>query len=371
MKNDLHGILYTLRADPELRDLVMHRNSASIPFGGRYRLIDFALSSMVNAGARDVGVIMERDYQSLLDHLSNGKDWGLSRRNGGLRLLPPFGLPEAHAGSFSGCMEALLSVKSYIETIPHEDIILATGDYVGNIDLAAAAEQHRASGAEITAVCVDGWVPAAHHRYIPDGDGFSTKLIFSDGRGRDGLGSTEVYILKKELLLSLMAYCGDGGYYHFHRDAISHYLEEGGRIGIYVHDGYFRRIRSVNDYFEASMEMLDHDVMEQFFPEERPVRTKDRAEVSTYYGDQSSVKNSLLADGCYIEGELKNCIVFRGVRVEKGAKAENCVLLQDTVVKTGAQLKCVITDKDTVVSEGCFLAGNERLPIVVPKGATV
>lgn len=371
MKNDLHGILYTLRADPELRDLVTHRNSASIPFGGRYRLIDFALSSMVNAGARDVGVIMERDYQSLLDHLSNGKDWGLSRRQGGLRLLPPFGLREAHSGSFSGCMEALLSVRSYIETIPHEDIILSTGDYVGNVDLAAAAERHYASGAEITAVCVDQWVEAPHHRYIPGEDGFAGKLIFSDGRGRDGLGSAEIYIIKKDLLLSFLAYCGDGGYMHFHRDAIVHYLEEGGRIGIYVHDGYFRRIRTAHDYYEASMEMLEKDVMTQFFPEDRPVRTKDRAEVSTYYGDEASVKNCLVADGCYIEGELKNCVLFRGVKVEKGAKLENCVFLQDTVVKAGTELKCVITDKDTVISEGCFLAGNDRLPILVPKGVTV
>lgn len=371
MKNDLHGILYTLRAEPELRDLVMHRNSASIPFGGRYRLIDFALSSMVNAGARDVGVIMERDYQSLLDHLSNGKDWGLSRRNGGLRLLPPFGLREAHSGSFSGCMEALLSVRSYIETIPHEDIILSTGDYVGNVDIAAAAEQHRQSGAEITAVCVDRWVEAPHHRYVPDGDGFSTTLHFSDGRRTDGLAATEIYILKKDLLLSFMEYCGDGGYMHFHRDAIAHYLAAGGRIGVYVHQGYFRRIRTAHDYYEASMEMLEKGVMAQFFPEDRPVRTKERAEVSTYYGDTAKAKNCLVADGCYIEGELINCVLFRGVRVEKGAKLENCVILQDTVVKEGAQLKCVITDKDTVVSEGCYLVGSDRLPILVPKGSII
>lgn len=371
MKNDLHGILYTLRAAPELRELVMHRNSASIPFGGRYRLIDFSLSSMVNAGAHDVGVIMERDYQSLLDHLSSGKDWGLSRRSGGLRLLPPFGLPEAHAGSFNGCMEALLSVRSYIETIPHDDIILAPGDFVGNIDLSAAVEQHYQTGAGITAVCVDSWVEAPHHRYLPDDDGFTRKLLFSTGKSTAGLGATEVYILKKEVLLSLMNTCSDSGGAHFHRDAVAHYLAEGGRIGIYVHNGYFRRIRSVQDYYEASMEMLEKEVMKQFFPDDRPVRTKDRAEVSTYYSDAASVQNCLVADGCYIEGSVKNSILFRGVRVEKGASLENCVILQDSVIRADAQLRCVITDKNTVVNEGCYLVGNERLPILVPKGAVI
>lgn len=371
MKNEFQGIIYTLHSEPDLRDLVAHRNSASIPFGGRYRLIDFALSEMVNAGVRDVGVIMERDYQSLLDHLSSGKDWGLSRRNGGLRLLPPFGLREAHSGSFSGCMEALRSVRSYIEDISHDNIILAPGDTVGNIDLEAAMEQHERTGAQITAVCVRNVPQVSHHRFVPGSDGFSSEMVFSDGTKDAGLASTEVYLLKKELLLSFMDYCSDGSRLHFHRHALAHYLAEGGRVGIYVHEGYFRRIYSAKEYYDASMDMLEPEIMSGFFPEDRPIRTKERAEVSTYYSDLAQVRNCLVADGCYIEGELENCIIFRGVRVGKGAKLKNCVILQDTVIMLGAQLKCVIADKDAVIGGDCFLAGSDRLPIIVPKGASV
>lgn len=371
MKNDLHGIIYTLHSEPQLKELVARRNSASIPFCGRYRLIDFTLSSMVNAGVRDVGVIMERDYQSLLDHLSSGKDWGLSRRTGGLRLLPPFGLPEAHSGHFSGCMEALRSVRSYIEEISQEDVVLSAGDFVANIDLVAAAERHRRAGAAVTAVCVDTRPDYAHHRFVPGPDGFSQRLLFSPAGEGEGLASTEVYILKKELLLSFMDFCSDGGRLHFHRDALAHYLAEGGRVGIFVHEGYFRRVASALDYYEASMDMLRPEVMNSLFPEERPVRTKERAEVSTYYGDGAVVKNSLVADGCYIEGELHNCVLFRGVRVEKGARLENCVILQDTVVRRDARLRCVVADKDAEITQGCFLAGSARLPILVAKGAAV
>lgn len=370
MKNDLHGIIYTLRSEAALKELVAHRNSASLPFGGRYRLIDFVLSGMVNAGVRDVGVIMERDYQSLLDHLSSGKDWDLSRRSGGLRLLPPFGLPEAHSGHFSGCMEALRSVRSYIEDIQQEDIVLSPGNFVGNVDIGAAAEQHRRTGAAITAVCADADVAYDHHRFLPGEDGFSTDLRFSAGGG-EGLASTEIYILKKDLLLSFMDYCSDGDRIHFHRDALAHYLAGGGRVGIYVHEGYIRRIRTALDYYEAGMDMLRHEVMDQFFPDDRPIRTKERAEVSTYYGETAQVKNSLVADGCYIEGELESCVIFRGVRIGRGAKLKNCIILQDTVVEPDAELRCAIADKDAVISRGCFLAGNEHLPIIVPKGATV
>jgi len=371
MKKGIHGILYTLNAESALRDLVQKRSSASIPFCARYRLIDFALSSMVNAGVRDVGVIMERDYQSLLDHLSGGKDWGLSRRRGGLRLLPPFGLPRAHSGHFGGCMEALRSVRSYIEDIDYEDIFLAPGDVVANIDLAAAWELHRKSGAEITAVCADIAPEYSHHRYVPGEDGFSRELIFSPGGAGKGLACSEMYIIRKTLLLKLMDFCSDGLRTHFHRDAIAHYLAQGGKVAVYVHEGYIRRIASARDYYDASMDMLDNDTMAELFPARRPIHTKERAEVSTYYGDAAAVKNSLVADGCIIEGELEDCIVFRNVRVEKGAKLKNCILMQDTVVRAGAQLKCVIADKDVTIAGNSFLAGAPALPLLVPKGASV
>ncbi len=373
MRNDLHGIIYTLSSEPALRELVEHRNSASIPFGGRYRLIDFALSAMVNAGIRDVGVIMERDYQSLLDHLSNGADWGLARRSGGLRLLPPFGLPDAHSGHFGGCMEALRSVRSYIqEDIPQEDVVLCAADWAGNIDLNQAVEVHRRTGAEITAVCSEGYGPFAHHRLVPDGDGFARTLLFSEGGPGPGLFSREIYIIKRELLLELMDYCSDANHNHFHRDAIAHYLATGGKIAIYEHNAYARRIVSVRDYFDASMELFQPQVMAELFPADGlPIRTKERAEASTYYSDTALVRRSLVADGCYIEGELENCILFRGVHVAKGASLKNCVVMQDTVIESGATLHCVIADKDCVVTEGCFLAGSERLPLVIPKGERV
>ena len=369
MRNDIHGIIYTLSSEPGLNELVANRNSASLPFGGRYRLIDFALSAMVNAGVRDVGVIMERDYQSLLDHLSNGSDWGLARTTGGLRLLPPFGLPEAHSGHFGGCMEALRSVRSDIRDIKHENIVLSSGDWVGNVDLAAAIDLHRSSGAEMTAVCVSAAPTFSHHRLVPGEDGFATQLLFSEGGAGEGLVSTEIYILKRDLLLQLMDYCADRDKHHFHRDAVAHHLAQGGRIAVYEHKGYIHRLANVREYFQSNLNMLQPEVMNSLFPsEERPIRTKERAEVSTYYGDEARVRNSLVADGCYVEGEIENCILFRGVKVEKGAKLENCVIMQDTVVQTGARLKCVIADKDCVITEGCFLAGSSRLPIVIPKG---
>jgi glucose-1-phosphate adenylyltransferase len=369
---DMHGLIYTLRSDPTLGELVAKRNSASIPFCGRYRIIDFILSGMVDAGILDVGVIMERDYQSLLDHLGSGKDWDLARRRGGLRLLPPFGLPESYEGRFDGCMEALKSVRSYIDDIPQPDIVLSAGDLVANIDLTAVADLHRDSGAEMTAVCAGGAPHYPHHRLVPDADGFARRLISVEGGPGEGLVSLEVYIIKKSLLLDLMDYCAGTGRKHFHRDAVAHYLAGGGRVAVYEHKGYARRIYSALDYYQASMDMLQLENMAELFPKgEQLVRTKERAEVSTYYGEEAAVRNCLVADGCYIEGTVEDCILFRGVHVEKGAVLRRCVIMQDTAVGRGAQLKCAIADKDVTVGEGVFLAGSERLPIIIPKGAVL
>lgn len=368
--NDMQGIIYTLRSATELGSLVAKRNVASLPFCGRYRLIDFILSGMVNAGVNDVGVVMERDYQSLLDHLGSGKDWNLSRHTGGLRLLPPFGLPNSF-GHFDGCMEALRSVRSYIEDSPHDTVILSGGDLVANIDLAAAAAHHRRTGAAMTAVCMAGSPNYPHHRFLPGADGFAEELLSVESTSARGLLSLEVYIMEKALLLELMDYCGSTGKTHFHRDALAHFMAQGGTVALWEHRGYARRIHSAQDYYEASLDMLRAGHMEELFPDDRPIRTKGRAEVSTYYGEKAKVKNSLVADGCYIEGEIENCVLFRGVKVETGAVLKNCIIMQDCVIGAGSSLSAVIADKDCSLSAGITLVGNEHLPILIPKGARI
>jgi len=371
--NNYHGIIYAYESSPGLGALVSRRTSASMPFAGRYRLIDFTLSSMVNAGIRDVGVIMQRDYQSLLDHLGSGKDWDLSRRSGGLKLLPPFGLPDSHFGEYKGNMEALSAMRSYINGIKDNTIVLSRGDLTANVNLDRALSAHERSGARVTAICSKTPPRERHHRFVPDGDSLTSRELLCSHTGADGPGyaSLEVYIIQRKLLLELISHCITGAHLHFHRDALTWYLQSSGHIGIYLHEGYARQIATVRDYYSASMEILSDKVRAQLFPASHPIRTKERADVSTYYGQGARAKNSLLADGCFIEGELENCVVFRGVRVERGAVLKNCIIMQDTVIEAGANLNYVISDKDTVVTKDRSLAGSPTLQLVVPKGSVV
>ncbi|MEA4894445.1 MAG: glucose-1-phosphate adenylyltransferase subunit GlgD [Oscillospiraceae bacterium] len=368
MMADLHGLIYAYHSSPALGELVVPRTSASLPFCSRYRLIDFALSSMTNAGVRDVGVIMQRDYQSLLDHMGSGKDWDLSRLSGGLRLLPPFGMHDSHIGEYKGGMEALLAVRTYISGIQQNHIVIFRGDLAANIDLKDVFEAHLNSGCEITAVCAENACKGGGDiRFVPDTPGTSKKMQFSNSGKNGALASIEVYIINKALLLDMIEWCRSNGKLHFHRDALAHYLGEGGTVGLYVHKGYTARICSVSDYYSANMDMLKAENRNDLFNGERPVYTKGRSSVSTYYGENAFCKNSLVADGCYIEGTLTSCVLFRGVRVKKGAVLKNCVLMQDSIVGENVSLSYVISDKYTVLTDRLVLSGSGALPIIVPK----
>ena len=368
---DFHGIIFAYHASPELRELVSVRTAASLPFCGRYRLIDFALSSMMNAGLRDVGVIMQRDYQSLLDHIGSGKAWDMSRKDGGLRILPPFGLPELHTGNYSGTMEALNAVGEYIRDIPQKHIILLLGNLCANIDLTKAKLHHLRSGAPITAICADHTPDGLHHRYVVGEDGYVKTVLFDRTGEGEGLPSLEGYIIDKDLLLSLMDRCKALNLYRFHKDGLSLYLNEGGKMSVFVHEGYASVIRTVNAYYQANRDMLCSAKRSQLFPADRPVRTKNHEGVSTYYGVDAVSRRSLVADNCIIEGEIENCIVFSGVRIGKGAKVKDSILMRRCVVGDNCELSHVISDKACTYSAGTVLTGNERLPIVVPKGSAV
>ncbi len=371
---DMHGILFAYSSNIRLKELTEHRTASSIPFGARYRVIDFMLSNMVNAGITDVGVIMRENYQSLLDHLGAGRDWDLARKRGGLRILPPF----AYAGgrrdsaTYRGKMEALYAVTSYISFIRQEYVVLADGDLIVNLPLEQIFEKHLASGADITCVC------SAKRNNRHEAEGAFVRLG-EKGRVAEVLLSPleegvypciGVYILSKELLVKLMADCAAYNYVDFTRDVMQR-MQNQLNIMAYVYEGFSTRLLSVADYFEHSMDLLRPEVRRDLFSRERPIKTKIRDEASTYYAPESRVKRCVVADGCVIKGDLENCVVFRGVHIDEGAVLKNCIFMQDTHIQKGVELSYAITDKEVSVNQGRSLKGHEAYPIAISKGSVV
>ena len=370
--NDLHGILFAYRSDANLGELTRPRNTCSLAFGGRYRLIDFMLSNYVNAGITDVGVIVHESYQSLLDHLGSGKDWDLSRKHGGLRILPPFGYGEQGHGEYRGNMEALAGVAGYLKNIRQDYVIMGWGDVALNLDVEAVYDQHIASGADITVVCTPtlNGAPRFSEYVEVSADGRVTDLSVHPTSADKALESLEIYIMSKQLLMDMVEYCAAHDVHSFSRGVLQPRLKSL-KLMPYVHQGYAGRFQSVGDYFQRSMDLLEPAVRDDLFNPARPIRTKDMSNPSSYYGPNSVSKRSLVADGCYIEGEVENSILSRGVIVEKGAKVVNSVLMQGTVVKAGACLVYVIADKNVTINADRMLMGHSTYPLAIAKGSVV
>lgn len=369
--NGLHGIIFSYEKEPELRELVERRMPASVPFGGRFRAVDFMLSNMHAAGITDVGVVLHGNYQSLLDHLGSGKTWDMAHKHGGLKLLPPFAASRAyHPGEFRGKLEALAGVRSYLENIRQDYVVLSDGDLIINLPLTDVLDAHIASGADITAVCTakGGFVEnATYFTLAPSG---AIEEVWCAPTAPHGYRSLDIYILRRELLLSLVDECAAQDKYSFRRDVLS---GMGARLKLsgYVWNGYAAQLRSVQEYYDRSMELLRGDARAELFGGAQPILAKDDDEAASYLAPESCVRNSIIADGCTIEGKVENCILFPDVTVERGAELSGCVLFKGVRVREGVTLKNVIADKRVEILPGRTLTGHESYPLVISKGSIV
>lgn len=366
----LHGIIFSYEKYNGLGELTASRTPSSVPFAGRYRIIDFILSSMVNAGITDVGVVLHGNYQSLLDHLGSGKDWDLSRKHGGLRLLPPFGQIRGLDGA-RGKMEALAGVRSYLADIRQSHVVLADSDLIINIPIQDVYQAHLASGADITAVCTSNVDSEGDMTFFRLDESGRVKDTLFPLRDRTGCHrSLEIYILSKELLLELVDECMSHDQVSF-RGAVLQAKAGALKIQSYVWDGYAAQIRNLNEYYNRSLELLDPSIRQELFPAARPVHTKERNDASTYVDPAGTCCNCLVADGCTIEGTVENSIIFHGVSVAKGAEVKNCVLMQDVTVSRDAVLHHVIADKAVEIMDSRTLMGHDHYPMVIAKGSKV
>ena len=368
--NSVLGIVFGNSHDEMVKELAEVRAMGSVPFGGRYRLIDFTLSNLCNADVDRVGVITKSNYQSLMGHLGRGKPWDLARKNGGLYILPPF----AHGdrGVYHGQVDALGGIRGFLTSSHREYVIMCDADVVSNIDLKKMLAAHIESGADITIACKRGVPPLGNDvmKFTTAADGRVTDIDLSPTDGSDKLYSLNITILRRELLIRLVDNAMGHNYTRLAADIYQRRLDEL-NIHAYEIEGYVAVIDSVDTYVRENMRLLESDVRRELFGGNRPVLTKVRDEMPVRYGLNADVKNSLIADGCVIEGKVENCVLFRGVKVNRGAVVRDSIIMQDTVVGDGADLQYVCTDKDVVITNGKVLRGSENYHVYIRKASVV
>lgn len=367
------GIIFPNTYDNLVPQLVAERALAAIPFAGRYRLIDFMLSSMTNAGIGNVSLVTRNNYHSLMDHLGSGREWDLARKHGGLNIIPPFA-ERTVTKIYDGRMEALASILRFLEVQKEKYVLLTDCFQAVNIDFRAFIYAHIESCADVTAMYQVTSIPdgAKNGNYtltIGD-DGRVTEFLNNDYRsGKQNL-CMNIYILEREQLISMIKESAVRGLLYFERDMLAPNLRSL-NVQSYRYDGYVARISDLKSFYDENMRLLEDENLDALFTSARPIYTKIRDDNPTRYVAGANVNNSMIADGCIIEGTVENSVLFRGVHVAKGAVVRNCVLMQDTVVEVNADVEYLVTDKDVQITAGKKLSGSDTFPVYVAKAHTV
>ena len=367
------GIIFPNSYDALVTELVNVRLMASIPFASRYRLIDFILSSMSHSGIDNISVMVNNNYHSLMDHLGSGREWDLVRKNGGLHIFPPFA--EKESKPYTGRVTALANILDFLRDEKEKYVIMTDTNIVVNFNFSDMLNAHIQSGADVTIAYNEQELPESVFKYPSNDKGFYYTFDIDDGRIKKIYVNTRthgvqnfamnIFIIEREMLIDMVNTAFVRGQEFFERDVLLPQLNKL-NVQAYKYDGYVARISDMKSYFDENMKLLDDYNLDALFSG-TPIYTKIRDDNPTRYIEDAKVKNVMVADGCVIEGEVENCVIFRGVRIAKGAKVKNCILMQDTVVEAGANVEYLITDKNVTITAGKEVKGTDTFPVYIAK----
>ena len=373
--NNVLGIIHAQAYDSSVRDLTNIRTMASVPFGCRYRLIDFPLSNMVNAGISQVGIITRSNYQSLMDHVGSGKPWDLARKREGMFILPPYNTTYSSGGNHASRIESLYNISDFLKKSRHEYVIMTDANTVYNLDFRDIFKFHTEKEADITIVYKHGRLPSVGNlmMFALDDNKRITEVSISQGAdaGREGNYSFNILVMRKSLLEYLVRTAvAHNTTSSFERDIIQNNLNN---LKIYGYEttGFAEMIDSLKSYYKVNMSLLEQENRKMLFNERNPITTKIWDNVPATYGLDAKVSNSLIADGSIINGTVENSILFRDVVIEEGAVVKNSIVMQGATIKKDSSLNCVIIDKNSTVTPNKTLSGDESYPVYISKNITV
>lgn len=369
------GIIFANIYDSSLGELTNKRTMASLPFGGRYRQIDFTLSNMTNSGIRRIGIISRYNYQSLMAHIGSGEEWDLELQEGGLEYLTPYSLADS-VTNYRGKLEAIHSVQEYMKFGGDDDyVVLADSSVLCNIDLTKVLEAHIASGKDLTLVTKAGIANDAKRLDLAvklNSKGEIADMAVDYVAPAEYLASMGLFIIAKDLLMHHVQEAVARNLYRFERDFLLRQYQAGNlSVNVYQFEGVALYNESTEEYYRSNLAIIDNDVRHDLFTGRHPIYTKVRDRVPSYYGEECHIENCTVADGCMLEGTAKHSVLFRQVSIGQGTTVEDCVIMNDTVVGENCELKCAILDKNVVVRPGSKLIGTPTNPIIIKRGEIV
>lgn len=375
MAHDVMGIINLTENEEKIQDLVINRPIAAIPFGGRYRVIDFTISNMVNSGIRKVAIFTRNKFRSLQDHLGSGKYWSLDRKRDGLFMLHPM-VDYTNTVRRYGDLQTFKDNLGFVQHSRQEYVMICRSYNLMNLDLQLAIDYHRETNADVTIIGKRLKDSRESSQYIGldslevDQNGYVKGVGVNFGAKKDVMLSMETYILKRDLLVEIITDAYERGQRAFLKQAVFDYMDNL-KVNVYQYDGPSHFINSISNYYQASMDMLDRTAFNTLFEGFGRIYTKIKDEPSSLYSPTSCVTNSIVANGCMIEGTVENSILFRGVHIKRGAIVRNSIVMQESTIGETAHLNYVITDKQVAIADKKILMGDGGVPFVIKKGQMV
>lgn len=367
------GLIFANIHEEALESLTNMRTMGSVPFCSRYRLIDFPLSNMVESQISNVGVVTNSNFNSLMDHVGTGKPWDLSRKTDGLYLLPPYS--HSNTTMWGNRIDAIYGNMNFLDHSNQEWVLMSDCYNVMNIDFEKVFEAHEETGAAVTIVGVKGKKPANMSSVLVlddvDASGKINSAVVDPDTDGEVFYSCNIILIKKYLLQTLITTAHSKNEVSFQRNILMNCINSGKAYAYDATDCFIGTIDSVQSYYDISMSLLEKDTKHKLFVNDRPIYTKERDDMPTLYGHESKINNSLIADGCEINGEVENSIIFKGVKVEKGAVVKNSILMQDTVIGENTKVNYIIADKNVNIKSGVELSGAENFPVSLSKDTRI
>jgi glucose-1-phosphate adenylyltransferase len=364
------GIIFA--NEDSIGTLTEKRTMASLPFGARYRQVDFALSNLTCAGVRHIGIISRHSYQSLMHHIGSGEEWGLELGEGGLEFLTPFA--QSTKDVYRGKLDSLNTAMDFLTFGDDEYVVMVDAAVVSNFDLNAVIAAHVASGKDVTVVTKDGICNGEKNidLALKVVDGQIADIVCDCKASNEYVASMDVFVASKAWMIKKVEEAAAHGESHLDRDLIMGGWKNGTvSVNTVAFEGIALFNDSAEEYYVNTLALLDKEVRADIFGGAHPVWTKVRDRVPCYYGENVKMENVLIADGGIIEGEVEDSVLFRQVTVEEGAEVENCIIFNDCVIGAGAEVKYAILDKEVTVTPGAKLCGTKEHIIIVKKGETV
>jgi glucose-1-phosphate adenylyltransferase len=335
------------------------RAKPGVPFGGKYRIIDFALSNAVNSGLTDVGILTQYAPRSLIDHIGVGRPWDLDRSRGGVALLQPFIGRGRARDWYRGTADAVLQNLDFIADRDPELVLILAGDHVYKMDYRPFLEMHRVKGADVTCAVRTVPIEEAHRFGIldVDGDGRVTAFIEKPPNPPSNLVSMGVYVFSWPLLRDLLG----SERVDFGRDILPAMVDDGSGVYAYEFAGYWQDVGTVESYWQTNLDLLSDDPGVELNDLGWLIYTRSEERPPARIGPQGSVSRSMISHGCVIDGTVEHSVLSPGVRVAAGAVVRDSIVMFDAVIESDATLDRAILDKECHIGAGARVGAGDDL----------